>query len=148
MKKKKQKILKNIEVEEGDIFIKVPAEDSLETKKQLLEVKESLIEAQIASEKFKMQRKEEALRRQDAKRIIRETVQVLNEMMTELPRDIKVKIREERPKVFHPKPLPKVEVIKPVAKPIIVKQEEIKPTKMSDLERELDRIKSKLSGMQ
>jgi len=144
MKKRKQKILKNIEVEDHDIFIRVTPEDSLETKRELLEIKEALIQTQIASEKFKMQRKEEMLRRQDAKRVVREMSMALSKMLSELPKEIKVKIREEKPKVIQARPMPSVELIRPA----IPKKEEIRPTKIADLQKELENIKSKLSGMQ
>jgi exonuclease VII large subunit len=149
MKKKKTKISKNVEVEDVDVFIKVSPEDSLEAKREMLEMKEALIETQIASEKFKMQRKEEMLRRQDAKKTIKETLHALNTMMSELPKDIKIKIKEEKkempPKPRLIKPLPQVELIRPA--PVIIKKEEIRPTKIGDLQRELENIKAKLGKL-
>jgi len=140
---KKPKILKNAEVEDRDIFLRIDPMDSLETKKDLLEIHEALIETQIASEKFKQQRRNEMNKRQEIKTNSRETIQALNHMLNELPKEINIKIKEEKPQpaVKIPRVKPQVEIIKPK------KVEEIKPTKMSDLQRELDNIRSKLSEL-
>jgi hypothetical protein len=140
---KKKKILKNIDVEERDIFIKMSPADSLETKRDLLEINEAVIEMQITAEKFKQQRKEEMVRRNEAKKLVREMVMAATRMVTEMPKEIQVRIRKEKPVQVQEiqKPAPKKEII------IQQKREEIKPTKMSDLQKELENIKSKLSGL-
>ena len=153
MKKQKKKIVNN-EVEDRDIFIKIDPDISLESKKELLEISESLIETQIAAENFKQQRKDEMRVRLMARKNIKETVSALSKMLSELPKDIKVKVKEEKeapaPRARVEKPLPKVEIIREEEaekEKKETKKEEVKTTKMSDLQAELENIRSKLSGL-
>jgi hypothetical protein len=148
MKAKRIKIMKNVEVEDGDVFIKIDPEYSLEAKKDLLEITEATIEMQIAAENFKQKRREEEARRHDAKRASKELQNALHSMLSELPKEIKIRIREEKrepSRIEKPKEIP-AEKKAPETK-IPVRKEEIRPTKMSDLQKELDNIKAKLSGM-
>jgi hypothetical protein len=143
MKKKKSKILKNIEVEDGDIFIKIHPEDSLEAKKELLEITGAVIEIQMAAEKFKQKRREEEARRVEAKRSMKGAHQALSAMLSELPKDVKVRIRKEH----EPRPSPIETKAEPVKIVKAVQKEEIKPTKLSDLQKELQNIKSKIGNL-
>jgi len=154
MKKQRKKIVNN-EVEDRDIFIKIDPDVSLESKKDLLEISESLIESQIAAKNFKQQRKDEMKVRLMAKKNLKETISALSKMLSELPKDIKVKVKEEKetpaPRVKVEKPLPKVELIREEKEAEKeekeVKKGEVKTTKMSDLQSELETIRSKLAGL-
>ena len=141
---KKSKILKNV-VEDRDIFVKISPMDSLETKKDLLEISEALIETQIAAEKFKQQRRNEMNKRHEAKKAAREIAQAIGRMLNEMPKEINVKeLREEKPavpKILKIRPQPQIEIIKPR------KIEEVKPTKMADLQKELENIRTKISEL-
>ena len=95
MKKQKKKIINN-EIEDKDIFIRIDPDISLESKKDLLEINEALIETQIAAEKFKQQRREEMKIRMEAKKNARETSIAVGRILNELPKEIKIRIKEER----------------------------------------------------
>jgi len=152
MKKQKKRIVNN-EVEDRDLFIKIDPDISLESKKALLEINEALIETQIAAENFKQQRRDEMRVRLLARKNVKETVSALGKMLIELPKEIKFKVKEEKetpaPKMKVMKPMPKIELIKgeEETKKGKEKKGEIKTTKMSDLQSELENIKSKLAGL-
>ena len=76
----------DIEVENRDIFIKLEPSDSVELKKALLEIEASSINMQLIAEKVKEITKQELKERTLAKRSLRESSNMIYELIERLPK--------------------------------------------------------------
>jgi len=121
---------KNIEIENEEVFVKIPAFDSSDIKKKLLGITASTINMQITAEKFKNMRKGEESEKILAKRKMKETAYMINSFAEKLPKSKEQRINVSIEKVLAQK-VPK----------------QVKTEKETDLVRELEEIKRKISGL-
>ena len=142
---KKMKKKQEIEEKEADIFVKLDSEDSIATKKALLEILASNINMQIVAERFGEIRKEELKERGMTKRHITETANLISNLTEDLPK-IKeihpaIKIKEEKliEEVEEEKSM-NIEAAQPAAKPKRLSRE-------NSLTVQLEEIKKRIAAL-
>ena len=137
MKKKQE-----IEEKEADIFVKLDSEDSIATKKALLEILASNINMQIVVERFGEIRKEELKERGMARRHITETANLISNLTEDLPKIKEVhpaiKIKEEKliEEAEEEKSM-NIEAAQPIAKPKRLSREDSLTVQLEEIKKRI-----------
>ena len=124
-----------IKEKEAEIFVKLGSEDSVTTKKALLEILASNINMQIVAERFSEIRKEELKERGMARRHITETANLISNLTENLPK-IKeihpaIRIKEEEEKSMN------IEAEQPIAKPKRLNKEDSLTGQLEEITRRI-----------
>jgi len=145
-----------IDVESTDVFIKFDPVESIEIKKELLEMSANSISSMIISERYKALREKEIKTRTFMKKTLNEIENMTGSLIEILPKGKKDKMPvEEKEMEEFEKEKEKVEkeaVKETKAKKVVekIKQKEVRKvpmTKEESLEQQLLDIKRKLSGL-